>query len=287
MTAMTNTRTLEGRVALITGATHDGIGRATARRLAAAGASVVLHGSSDTSARGLEEGCRLVAQAGGKAAFEIADLGSDSERATLVERAASHFGPISILVNNAAAITAYAPASKIDLPAREAIFEINFHAPIDLIQQALPAMREAGWGRIINLSSNSTRPPDLPMMGPPKLLHTLALYGASKSALDRYTVGLAAELHGTGISVCGVLPHAVAWVSNADQLARMMLKINPHLVESTEMMAEAIYLVAETGLTGIVSESRAVLQMLQRPLHALDGTTVIGDATSLVAQPTM
>lgn len=165
------------------------------------------------------------------------------------------------------------------------MFEINFHAPIDLIQQALPAMRQACWGRIINLSSNSTTPPDLPMVGP-SMMHKLALYGASKGALDRYTVGLAAELHGTGVSVSGVLPHAVAWVSNADDLAWMMLKTAPHKVESTEMMAEAIYLLAETGLTGIVTESRAVLQLLQRPLHALDGVTVIGDATSLVEDRT-
>ncbi len=281
---MTPIKTLDGRVALITGATQDGIGRATARRLASAGVSVVLHGSRDSSVPGLEDGCRIITEAGGKAAFVVADLASDSARANLLERAAADFGPISILVNNAAAITAYAPASKIDFAARDAMFEINFHAPIDLIQQALPAMREAGWGRIINLSSNSTSPPDLPMVGLP-MMHKLALYGASKGALDRYTVGLAAELHGTGISVSGVLPHAVAWVSNADNLARMMLKVAPHKVETTEMMAEAIYLLTETGLTGIVSESRAILQMLQRPLHALDGVTVIGDATSLVEEP--
>lgn len=282
MTIQTN---LEGRVALVTGATNDGIGRAAARRLASEGVRAVLHGSSESSIPGLEEGCRLIAEAGGQAAYEIADLGSDSARATLVERAASHFGPIAILVNNAAAITAYAPASKIDLPAREAMFEINFHAPIDLIQQALSGMREAGWGRIINLSSNSTTPPELPMVGPPNLMHKLTMYGASKSALDRYTLGLAAELHGTGVTVSAVLPHAVAWVANADQLSRMMMKSSPNKVETTEMMAEAIYLLAATGLTGIVSESRAVLQMLQRPLHALDGRTVIGDATTLPAMP--
>ena len=282
---MTIKKTLKGRVALVTGATNEGIGRATAHRLSSAGASVVLHGSSDSSIPGLEAGCRMIANAGGTAAFEIADLGSDDERATLIERAARHFGPISILVNNAAAITAYAPASKIDLPAREAMFEINFQAPIDLIQQALPEMRKIGWGRIINLTSSSTTPPELPMIGP-SMMHKLALYGASKAALDRYTVALAAELHGTGISVSAVRPHAVAWVSNADDLARMMLKAAPHKVESTEMMAESIYLLAETGLTGLVSDSRAVLQMLQRPLHELDGETVIGDATSLVKQAT-
>jgi NAD(P)-dependent dehydrogenase (short-subunit alcohol dehydrogenase family) len=267
---------LAGRTALVTGASR-GIGRAIACRLAAHGAAVVTSASA-RSRDGLRETCALIEQRQGKAAWVVAELADANTRAGLVAEAATHFGPIDILVNNAAAITAYAQPSRIDLPARQAMFEINFHAPVDLAQQALPDMRRQGWGRILNITSEMSRQPAIPYPGPPKMVHALAAYGASKAALDRYTLGLAAELHGTGIHVNALAPYRIALTEGARDIARQTAKQHPDWIEPVEMMAEAAYLLVSGSLQGLVTNSRQLLQMLQAPLHALDGRTVIGDA---------
>ncbi len=270
---------LSGHVAFVTGASR-GIGRATARRLAAHGAAIVVS-ASGRSTEGLHETVKLIESAGGRAAAIEADLGDSDARSGLIARAAQPFGPIDILVNNAAAISAYAPPSKIDLPARRAMFEINLHGPIDLVQQALPAMKEKRWGRIVNVTSETVNQPPIPYVGSPKFIHALALYGASKSALDRYTRALAAELHGTGIHVNAVKPYKIALSENAEAVARQAQQSNPDWIEPLEMMAEGAYVLIAHSLTGLVLNSREIMQMTQQPLHALDGRTIIGDATTL------
>jgi len=270
---------LTGHVALVTGASR-GIGRAIARRLASHGAAVVLN-SSPRSSAGLAETQALIEQSGGRAECLELDLSDYQARADLLAKAGIPFGPVDILINNAAGISAYARPSKIDLPARHAMFELNFHAPVDLIQQALPAMRERGWGRIINLTSETVAQPPIPYPGPEKFVHALCLYGASKIALDRYTIGLAAELHGTGVQVNAVKPYKIAVSEGAEALAKQTIATHPDWLESVEMMAEASYLLVAAPLTGLVINSRDTLQMLQQPLRDLDGKTVIGDAKTL------
>lgn len=273
-------QTLAGRVALVTGASR-GIGRAIARRLSAHGASVVVSASSRSEA-GVHQTCGLIESSGGRAAAVIADLADAAARNTLVERAVRHFGPIDILVNNAAAITAYAPPSKIDLPARQAMFEINFQAPVDLVQQALPAMRERRWGRIVNISSETARQPPIPYPGPAKFIHALTLYGCSKAALERYTLGLAAELHGSGIHVNAFAPYKIARSESAEAVARQALSTHPDWLEPVEMMAEAAYLLVAGSQTGVVGVSRDIVARAQTPVRALDGVTLVGDATTVM-----
>ena len=270
---------LEGRVALVTGASR-GIGRAIALRLAAHGAVLAVTASA-RSREGLRETCALIERAGGCAVSLVADLAEEQARAGLVAQAAAQLGPVDIVVNNAATITAYAPPGKIDLPARRGMFEVNFQAPVDLIQQALPGMRTRGWGRILNISSEMARQPPIPYPGPAKFVHALALYGASKAALDRYTLGLAAELQGSGVQVNALAPYKIARSESAEAVARQAALAHPDWVEPVEMMAEAAYLLIAGSLSGLVVNSREVLQMMQAPLHALDGRTVIGDAMTL------
>ncbi|WP_084191763.1 SDR family NAD(P)-dependent oxidoreductase [Algiphilus aromaticivorans] len=267
---------LTGRVALITGASR-GIGRAIAQRLAAHGVAVVLSASA-RSAEGLEESCRRIRAVGGKAKAVIADLADSDECAALGDRAGKVFGPIDILVNNAAAIPAFAPPSRIDRAAREATFAVNFHAAVDLTQALLPGMREQGWGRVLNISSETARQPPIPYPGSPALVHKLALYGAAKAALERYTQALAAELHGSGVHVNAILPSKIAHTEGADEVVRALGDSRPEWVEPVEMMAEAAYCAIAGPVAGVVSTSRDLLQMLQQPLHALDGTTPLGDA---------
>lgn len=275
-----NFSNLSTRIALVTGASR-GIGRAIAQRLAAQGVAVVVTASA-RSADGLQETCARIAQAGGRAAHLVADLSDERDRSDLLARAGAHFGAINILVNNAAGIAAYAPPSKIDLAARRATFELNFQAPVDLIQQALPSMRERGWGRIVNLSSEMVQQPSIPYPAGGKIVHALALYGASKAALERYTVALAAELQGSGIHASALSPYKIAHTESAEAIARQTAAAHPDWVEPVEMMAEAAWLLVAGSYTGLCTHSRALLQMAQQPLHALDGRTVIGDASTLI-----
>ncbi|MDX2275330.1 MAG: SDR family NAD(P)-dependent oxidoreductase [Hyphomonadaceae bacterium] len=271
---------LANRTALVTGASQ-GIGRAIARRLAAHGARVVVSASGRAPDL-LDETCGLIAAQGGTAAPLLADLSDQCARADIIHRAEQLFGPLDILVNNAALVGAYAPPSKIDLAARHAAFEVNFEAPVDLMQQVLPGMRERSWGRILNISSETVKQPPPPYVGPPKMIHALVAYGASKAALNRYSAGLAAELHGSGVHVNAVAPYKIAWSENADQIARATLAFRPDWVEGVEMMAEAAYILISGNHTGFIGTSREALYLNQTPLHGLDGETVLGDASTLV-----
>jgi NAD(P)-dependent dehydrogenase (short-subunit alcohol dehydrogenase family) len=270
---------LQKHVALVTGASR-GIGRAIAQRLAAHGAAVVVS-ASPRSGDGLRETVSLIENSGGRAAFIETDLTDGTERATLIARAAEKFGSIDILINNAAGISSYAPPSKMDLAARHAMFELNFHAPLDLIQQALPSMRAYGWGRIVNISSEMAQQPQPPFEGPAKMIHALTLYGASKAALERASLGLAAELDGSGVHVNVLSPYKIAVTEGALAIAKQMVTTHPQWLEPVEMMAEAAYQLIAGAHHGIATHSRDLLQSLRAPLHALDGKSVIGDGWTL------
>lgn len=270
--------TLVGHTVLVTGA-RRGIGRAIAQRLAAHGANIVIT-SRTTKDDGVEETLALIRSAGAQAAVEPVDLADANARADVIARAAKHFGPIDIVVNNAATNN-YQKASAMASVDRRKIFEVNFHAPADLIQQALPSMRERGYGRIVNISSASAVPQEIPYSGAPQVIAGLVIYGASKAALDRYTAGLATELHGTNIHVNSLLPTAVVVTEASSPGALAHLRKDPSAAESVEMMAEAAFLLIAAPLTGRVMKSRQVLEMLQQPLRALDGETVIGDAMTI------
>ncbi len=264
------------RVALVTGASR-GIGRAVAQRLAAQGLRVVVT-ASERSQAGLDQTCELIRDAGGRVASLCCELMDASARATLITRASEAFGAVDVLINNAAGISAYAPPSKIDLAARSAMLELNLQAPIDLIQQALPAMKHRGWGRIVNIGSEMARQPPTPYPGPAKLVHALAYYGVSKVALNRYTEALAAELHGSGICANVVLPYKIVSTDGAADVVRQAAATHPDWIEPVEVMAEAVWLCVHGTVNGRVAVSRELLQQAQAPVYALDGMTVLGDA---------
>jgi NAD(P)-dependent dehydrogenase (short-subunit alcohol dehydrogenase family) len=164
---------------------------------------------------------------------------------------------------------------------RMATFEINFHTPVDLIQQALHSMLTADWGRIVKVSSQTTQQPPISHPGPARFIHALTVYGATKAALDRYTLGLAAELQGSGIGVNALRPYKIALTEGARETARAFALRHPDYIEPVEMMAEACYRLVSGTFTGLAVGSRSLLQQLQAPLHTLDGHTIIGDALTL------
>jgi NAD(P)-dependent dehydrogenase (short-subunit alcohol dehydrogenase family) len=269
----------QGRVAFVSGASR-GIGRAIAQRLAAEGASVVLCasrlGAHGKLAGTLEEAVSEIQAAGGKAAAVAADLSQEEQRANLIARARECFGPIDIVVNNAAGAVMKLP-SQASASERSFMYELNLNAPIDLAQQALPEMRERGGGWILNISSASAIQPEVPYRDSKMAALVIGPYGATKAALDRYTVALAHELAEHDVFVNAMAPVAIVLTQGADYV-RDIARKNPDMVEPVETMAEAALELCTGRHVGRVVYSRHLLHEIGRKVRSLDGREVLGDA---------
>jgi NAD(P)-dependent dehydrogenase (short-subunit alcohol dehydrogenase family) len=268
-------RRFAGRRALVTGASR-GIGAAIAERLAAEGADVALTARTldvhDHLAGSLHETRERVARYETNVAVIVADLSDESARADIVPAAVDALGgPVQILVNNAAAAI-YQPLTEFPLRRRKTLFEVNVHAPLDLAQAVVPAMRAAGEGWIVNVSSGAARP----WPGPPFAVgpqgSTLTVYGASKSALNRITNGLAAELYGTGIRVNTIEPRAAVLSEGAAELVGSTLRADQ--IESMEEMVEGVVALCdcEERMTGANAVSLDLIDEYALTVHSLDGT---------------
>ncbi|WP_312714547.1 3-hydroxybutyrate dehydrogenase [Stutzerimonas nitrititolerans] len=137
---------LDGKTALVTGST-SGIGLGIARKLAAAGAQLILNGFGDSDAARAE-----VARFGGQVGFHPADLSCPEQIAELFAYAARDFAEVDILVNNAG-IQHVAPVEEFPPERWDAIIAVNLSAVFHATRLALPGMRHRGWGRIINIAS--------------------------------------------------------------------------------------------------------------------------------------
>lgn len=264
----------QGRRALVTGASR-GIGAGIAERLAAEGADVVITARTldkhDHLAGSLTETAARLEKYGTKVHVLVADLVDEAGRQGIVPAAADLLGgPVEILVNNAAAAI-YMPLVDFPLKRRKIIFEANVHAPLDLAQAAIPAMKAAGEGWIVNLSSGSARLWE----GPPFELgaqgSTITIYGASKAALNKETNGLAAELYGTGIRVNTSEPRAAVLSEGAAELVGKTLR--PDQIESMEEMVEGVVALCDCpeDLTGRITVSLDLIDELGLTVHGLDG----------------
>jgi NAD(P)-dependent dehydrogenase (short-subunit alcohol dehydrogenase family) len=273
---MTSPR-LAGRRAVITGASR-GIGAAVAERFSAEGAAVALvartrdrHDHLPGSLKETQERCYRY---GSQVELIVADLGDAADRARIIPEATRALGgPTDIIVNNAAAAI-YHPLSDYSLKRRRLTFEVNVHAPFDLLHAALPAMKDRGSGWVVNLSSaTATYQPgtaDRPTV-PGRQNATMGVYGASKAALERLTFAFAQELWGTGIRVNAVAPKSA--VMTEGTAALMGDSIDPDLIEPVEAMAEAILLLA-TGPKELTGGSFRSLELLAEQgiaVMSLDG----------------
>ena len=185
-----------GRTALVTGAGR-GIGRAVALGLGGADARVVLLARTEEQ---LDETRDLLLKQGVPAQqvrVVPADLADEEQRAHAVA-AALAAGRVDILVNNAATVEPLGPTAGIAAAALRLAFEINVVAPATLTAAVLPGMLDAGWGRVVNVSSG--------IAANPAGMIRFNAYAATKAALEAHTVNLAAELRGTGVTVNAYRP---------------------------------------------------------------------------------
>ncbi len=176
---------LDGRVAIVTGGAQ-GIGKAIADKLADEGAAVVV---ADLDGDGAER-----AAPEGGAGMQV-DISSEDDARRLVDDTVSHFGKLDVLVNNAA-IVPFTAWDDVDFGEWRRIMAVNLDGTFLCCHHAQKPMREAGYGRIVNIVSNVI------LAGTPNLAH----YVASKGGVFAFTRALAREIGKYGITVNSVAP---------------------------------------------------------------------------------
>lgn len=273
------TKPCTGRVALVTGASR-GIGAAIAERLASAGAAVAVTARSvDTHPDPLPgTACETVARIearGGRATAIYCDVLDPDSCAAAVAACEKTLGPIDVLVNNAAA-GPYRRFEKLSLRDFEVTFHANVRAALVMAQLVAPGMAERGRGWVVNVSSASAEPPPGPPYGPWESQGGMHLYAASKAALNRLTLGLAAELHADGVAVNALSPVAAVMTPGVEALGATRW-IEPSMIEPIEAIAEAALALAscEPSLTGRVTYSLPLLRELGREVRTLDGEGMV------------
>lgn len=186
-------RQLEGKCALVTGSS-SGIGKGIAECFAREGANVVLNGFGDArEIEALRSG--LEKEHGVKALYHGADMAKPAEIAAMVAEAAKAFGRVDILVNNAG-IQHVAPVEEFPIDKWDAILAINLSSAFHATRAALPAMKQAKWGRIINMASAHGL-----VASPFK-----SAYVAAKHGVIGFTKALALEVAELGITANSICP---------------------------------------------------------------------------------
>jgi 3-hydroxybutyrate dehydrogenase len=178
---------LEGKVALVTGST-SGIGLAIAKAFAAEGAKLMINGFGDAAA--IERECTELG-----AIHDGADMSDPQAIERMMKRCADELGPVDVLVNNAG-IQHVSPVESFPPEKWDAIIAINLSAVFHTTRHALPAMKDKGWGRIINTASAHSL-----VASPNK-----SAYVAAKHGVAGFTKTVALEAAREGVTVNCISP---------------------------------------------------------------------------------
>jgi 3-oxoacyl-[acyl-carrier protein] reductase len=195
MAAATNERfDLSGRVVIVTGG-GKGIGKVYAREFARAGARVV---AADIDGAAAELVAEEIAAAGGQALALKTDIADATSTEVMATAAVDRFGTIDVLVNNASLMSVLARRSWLEIPVEEwdRVMAVNLRGMFLSCRAVFPAMKAAGRGKIVNISSSRV------WDGTPNRLH----YTTSKAGVIGFTRALSREVGEFGITVNAVTP---------------------------------------------------------------------------------
>ncbi len=257
---------LDGRVALVTGASR-GIGQVIAELFGAEGAKVVCAARTVDDGEHMLEGSinrtvQAVLEAGGEAIAVAADVSEPDACLALVDATREAYGPIDILVNNAA-LNYYVPVVDYAINRWIRAFAVNVHGPFVLSKAVLPEMIERGRpAHIVNIGSGAAIGPG---SGPyeDESVRGGTMYGATKAALERFTQGLAQEVAAHGnIAVSCVSPSRVVPTPGTIH-HKLVTGVDDPRGEHANVMAKASLLLASEAvpkINGRVTYSQLILK---------------------------
>lgn len=183
---------LDGKVAIVTGS-GNGIGRATAKAMAAAGAKVCV---SDTLVEDGQRTVKEIRDAGGEAIFVLADIANEDQVKSIVETTVSTFGAIDILVNNAGIGGAQKRLHEVNTDEFARVVDVNLVGTFFMTKYTIPYFLKAGGGSIVNIASTYG------LVGAPKA----PAYCATKGAIVNLTRQLAVDYGPDQIRVNAICP---------------------------------------------------------------------------------
>jgi len=227
---------LEGKVALVTGST-SGIGLAIAKAFAAEGATLMINGFGDKAA--IERECEALG-----AIHDGADMSDPDAIEAMMKRCADELGPIDVLVNNAG-IQHVSPVESFPPEKWDAIIAINLSAVFHTTRHALPAMKQKGWGRIVNTASAHSL-----VASPNK-----SAYVAAKHGVAGFTKTVALEAARDGVTVNCISPGYVWTTLVENQIPDTMKARNM----SREQVMNDVLLAAQPTKKFVTPEQVAAL----------------------------
>jgi NAD(P)-dependent dehydrogenase (short-subunit alcohol dehydrogenase family) len=194
---------MTGKIALVTGST-SGLGRDVALRLAALGADVIVHGRN--AERGAEVVAEIDAATAGSAVFYRADLASLAEVRELAAEVRANHARVDLLINNAGIIANADNGRPTSADGHELTFAINYLAHFLLTNELLPLIEASAPARIVNVASVAQSPIDFddPMLT--ANYNPMQAYSQSKLAQILFTMSLAEQLEGSGVTVNSLHP---------------------------------------------------------------------------------
>ncbi|GEE00079.1 hypothetical protein nbrc107696_05250 [Gordonia spumicola] len=264
---------VESKTVLITGASY-GLGEATARSLGHAGATVVL------AARSVDRLDGLAAEIGPRAHTHALDLTDLDSVTTVTDRMLDAHGAPDIVINNAGMSIRRSLALQYDRPQDfERTMAVNYLGPVRMMLGLLPAMRDAGGGHLVNVSTIGVRIPPGPRWG---------AYQASKGAFDTWVRSVEPELAADGIDVTSIYMALIRTrMSAPTPIMRRLPGLDPD--DAADVVAAGLtrrprrlapWWVRPTELSGIAAD-RLVTALYSRSLrHSADSASARGEVVS-------